>query len=86
MKKLFTVLTALLLMGFGLAVPGAHAKPTKPPGPPGGAALTMILIGGNDDPASGDFATRLANNGWIPKGANVIKIDYLADVGPDPTI
>jgi hypothetical protein len=40
----------------------------------------MILIGGNDDPTSSDFATRLQNNGWIPKGANVIKIAYLADV------
>ncbi len=40
----------------------------------------MILIAGNDDPTSTDFATRLANNGWILKGANVIKIAFLADV------
>ena len=70
MKKLFAVLAALVLMGVGLANHVAHAQ----------SPLTMILIGGNDDPTSSDFATRLQNNGWIPKGANVIKIAYPADV------
>src|SRR5512139_1890623 len=70
MKKLFAVLAALVLMGVGLANHVAHAQ----------SPLTMILIGGNDDPTSSDFATRLQNNGWIPKGARVIKIAYLADV------
>ena len=70
MKKLFALLAALILMGVGLANHVAHAQPP----------LTMILIGGNNDPTSNDFATRLQNRGWIPQGANVIKIAYLADV------
>src|SRR5512134_585149 len=78
MKKLFAALAALLLTGFGLANPVAHAAP--PPKPPKGNSLTMILIGGNDDPTSSDFANRLQNRGWIPKGARIIKIAYLADV------
>ncbi len=80
MKKLSAMLAALLI-GSGLGIPAAHAAPPpKPPKPPGNSVLTMILIGGNDDPTSSDFATRLQNNGWIPKGANVIKINYPADV------
>ena len=81
MKKLFSVVTALLLVGFAVGYPVAHAKPTKPPGPPpGGAPLTMILIGGNDDPTSSDFANRMSASGWISPGANVVKITYPADV------
>ncbi|MGE5697650.1 MAG: hypothetical protein ACM4D3_21170 [Candidatus Sericytochromatia bacterium] len=55
---MFAILAALVTSA-ALASPVAYAKPTKPPGSPGNAPLTMILIGGNDDPTSNDFATRL---------------------------
>lgn len=62
------------LMGFALGTPVAHAQPQP--------RLTMILVGGNDDPSGNDFESRLRANGWIPDGnkVNVVKIEYAADV------
>lgn len=71
-STLCSVVAAAVMAASSLLFPMAVASAASP--------LTLIVIGGNSDPTSAQAIATMQQLGWIPAGAQVIPINYNANV------